>query len=325
MIISVTIAPSAGGGSLRSNDGEIDNKGLEMTLNHSNKIGNFSYDIGLNLNTTKTTLVNFGRPSQAGEQPEWDTEAITYLYQGRGLSEFWVIKTDGLFRSQAEIDNYKSSDGTVIQPSAKPGDIKFIDYNDDGEISSDGDRQYCGSGIPKVNLGLNLSAKYKDFDLYIGSTGAFGQVIYNAGQYLAEKNDGYVNFSTNLLNAYDATTNPNSNFPRLNPLDGDENQNSRPVSDRYIEKGGYMKIRNVELGYTLPASIGNRLRMSSARVFVRIQNLVTLTRYTGADPEVASSAYVSRTRTSPTILSAGIDRDSAPQARAFQAGFNITF
>jgi TonB-linked SusC/RagA family outer membrane protein len=329
MIIGVAIAPSVGGGQIQSNAGDITNKGFEITLNHKNKIGELSYNVGFNLSTTKTRLVNFGRDIATGDwfaQPEWDTEHVTELHKGGGLSEYWLIKTDGLFRSQKEIDNYKSSDGTVIQPNAKPGDIKFIDYNDDGEISSDGDRQYCGTGVPKVNIGFNLSAKYKNFDLHIGSTGSFGQVIYNVNQYMVDKNNEYSNFGTSLLGAYDEVTNPNSDFPRLNPYDAEENNNSRATSNRYIENGSYMKIRDVELGYTLPVSVANRVKMSSARVFVRAQNLVTFTRYTGIDPEIGSSPIVDPWVTgAPTLFTAGLDRDTAPQARSFQIGVNITF
>jgi TonB-linked SusC/RagA family outer membrane protein len=328
MIIGVAIAPSVGGGELQTNAGEINNKGFEMSLSYKDKIGEFKYNFGFNLGTTKTTLNNFGRDIATGDwfaQPEWDTEWVTELHKGGGLSEYWLIKTDGLFRSQAEINNYKSSNGTVIQPNAKPGDIKFIDADDNGEISSDGDRQYCGSGVPKVNLGFNLSASYKDFDLFIGATGAFGQVIYNGTQYLAEKNRGYQNFSTNLLNAYDPSTNPNSNFPRLNPNDPEDNYNSRPTSNRYIENGNYLKIRTLEFGYTLPSSLINRVKMSSARIFVRGQNLATFTRYSGADPEIGGSPIVNQWSAYATLYTAGLDRDTEPQARSFQVGVNVTF
>lgn len=325
MIIGVAIPPSVGGGELQTNNGDINNKGFEITLGHNNTVGEVSYNVGFNLGTTKTTLNNFGVDLAIGEdaQPEWDTDWVTELHKGGGLSEYWVIKTAGLFRSQQEIDNYKNSDGTIIQPNAKPGDIKFIDANDDGEISSDGDRQLAGSGVPKVNMGFNFNVSYKHFDLFVMATGAFGQVAYNANKYLSEKNYGYQNFSTNLLNAYDEVTNPNSDFPRLNPNDAEENYNSRPASDRYIENASYVKIRNVELGYNIPASILSRIKMNSARIFVRAQNLATITRFSGADPEIGSSPIVAGD--SPSLFTAGLTRDTTPQARSFLMGINISF
>lgn len=321
MIIGVAIAPSVGGGELQSNVGEINNTGFEMSLNHKNNIGDFSYDVGFNLGTVKTTLINIGRELIEGDGPEWDVPHSIEIHRGGGLAEFWLIETDGLFRSQEEIDNYTNSEGVLIQPNAKPGDIRFVDANDDGEITSEGDRQYQGSGYPKLNLGFNLFASYKNFDLYVGLTGAFGQVIYNGPKYLVEQNYGYDNFSTNLLDAYDPVTNPDSNFPRLNPNDVDDNWNSRPTSDRYIEDGDYVKIRNVEVGYSLPVNSLSKFKMSSARIFARVQNLANITGYSGSDPEVGSSPIVN----SDPIFTAGLDRDTAPQARSFQLGVNVTF
>jgi hypothetical protein len=116
-------------------------------------------------------------------------------------------------------------------------------------------------------------------------------------------------------------TNPDSDFPRLNPNDVDGNWNSRPTSDRYIENGSYMKVRNIELGYSLPVNTLEKISMSSARIFARVQNLVNITTYTGSDPEVGSSPIVD----DDPIFTAGLDRDTAPQARSFQLGVNVTF
>ncbi|HLA51694.1 MAG TPA: TonB-dependent receptor [Flavitalea sp.] len=320
MIIGLQLAPSVGGGELQSNIGRINNKGFEMTVNYHDNVGKLNYSFGFNLGTTHTTLINFGRELEESESPEWDVPHAMELHRGGGIAEFWLIKTNGIFKSQEEIENYKNADGVVIQPNAQPGDIKFVDANGDGEITSEGDRQYVGTGVPKVNLGFNITASYKNFDVYVGATGAFGQVIYNAINYLVEQPYGFGNFSTRLLDAYDPVTNPGSNFPRANPHDVDDNWNSRPTSDRYIEKGGYLKIRNVELGYQLPASLVERVKLSSFRVFLRLQNLATITKYSGADPEVGSSPLVN----DDPIWTAGLDRDTAPQARSFQAGVNIS-
>jgi hypothetical protein len=320
MIIGVELAPSVGGGEFQSNAGLINNKGFEMTVNYSDKIDQLNFTAGFNLSTTKTKLINIGRELVESESPEWDVPHVIELHRGGGLSEFWLIKTNGIFKSQEEIDNYTNSHGVVIQPDASPGDIRFVDANDDGEITSEDDRQYIGTGVPKVNIGFNFTANYKNFDLYIGATGAFGQVIYNAIAYIAEQPYGFGNYSKRLLNAFDPITNPNSDFPRLNPRDVDDNWNSRPTSDRYIEKGNYVKIRNVELGYQVPSSLLQRLKISSVRVFGRIQNLANITKYSGADPEVGSSPMP----TDDPIYTAGLDRDTAPQARSYQVGVNIS-
>ena len=321
MIIGVELAPSVGGGEFQSNEGLINNKGFEMTINYSDKIGELNFTAGFNLGTTKTTLNNIGRELVESEGPEWDVPHVIELHRGGGLSEFWLIKTNGIFKSQEEIDNYKNSHGIVIQPNASPGDIRFVDANDDGEITSEGDRQYIGTGVPKVNMGFNFTANYKNFDLYVGVTGAFGQVTYNAINYIVEQPYGFGNYSKRLLNAYDPVINPNSNFPRLNARDVDDNWNSRPTSDRYIEKGSYVKIRNIELGYQLPSTLLQRVKISSVRVFGRLQNVASFTKYSGADPEVGSSPMPN----DDPIYTAGLDRDTAPQARSYMLGINISF
>jgi TonB-linked SusC/RagA family outer membrane protein len=320
MIIGLELAPSVGGGELQSNAGLINNRGFEMTVNYNDKVGQFNYSVGFNLGTTRTKLLNIGRELVESESPEWDVPHVIELHRGGGLSEFWLIRTNGIFKSQEEIDNYTNSQGIVIQPDASPGDIRFVDANDDGEINPEGDRVLVGSGVPKVNLGFNFTANYKNFDFYLGATGAFGQVIYNAINYLVEQPYGFGNFSTKLLDAFDPVTNPNSNFPRLNPRDVDDNWNSRPTSDRYIENGSYLKIRNLEVGYQLPANLIQRVKISSVRVFGRVQNLATFSKYSGADPEVGSSPMPN----DDPIYTAGLDRDTAPQARSFQVGVNIS-
>jgi hypothetical protein len=201
-----------------------------------------------------------------------------------------------------------------IQPNAKPGDIKFIDFNDDGTISEEGDRQYCGSGIPKVNAGFNFNAQYKGFDFNLGLYGSFGAKVMNGSSYLLEKPYGFTNKSTSLLNAFDPITNPNSNFPRLNQNDLQDNWNSRPTSDRYLESGDFVKVRNIELGYNA-GGISKKLNIRSTRIFVRVQNIFTFTKYSGRDPEVGRDGF----------WNAGIDRGISPQAKSFQAGVNLEF
>ena len=317
MIIGVPTEPSAGGGELQSNVGEILNTGIEATLGYAQAVGDFTYDIGFNITTTKTTLEEIGSELIFRDYlaPEWDVPPAIIIYQGGGPAQFWLIETDGIFKSQEEVNAHTNSEGVVIQPDAEPGDIRFVDFDDNGEISEEGDRQFMGLGVPKMNLGFNVSASYKSFDLNLGLYGAFGHKILNGPLYLLEQNYGFGNFSTNLLGAYDAETNPGSDFPRLNPNDSEENWNSRPTSDRYLEKGDFIKFRNIEFGYKLPGTISEKVYMRSARIFVRAQNLITISGYKGNDPEQGRDGF----------FNAGIDRGTAPQARSFQMGVNVEF
>lgn len=316
MIIAVPNPGSIGGGTFLSNVGQIKNRGVELTLDYSENKGAFTWKAGVNFTTVKTTLANIGSEIIYRDYlaPEWDVPPAIIVYQGRGPAEFWLIKTDGIFKSQKEIDDYVGPTGDPIQPNAKPGDIKFIDFNNDGTISEEGDRQYAGSGIPKFNAGFNFNAQYRNFDVNIGLYGAFGAKVMNGSLYLLEKPYGFTNKSTTLLNAFDPVANPNSNFPRLNPQDLQDNWNSRPTSDRYLEKGDYVKIKNIEIGYNASA-INKKIPIRSARIFIRAQNLFTITGYSGHDPEVGRDGF----------WNAGIDRGMAPQARSFQAGLNLEF
>ena len=324
MIIAQPVAPSVGGGTINRNSGKITNSGVEITLNYGGSVGDdFSYNAGFNLGTQDPKLDDIGTDLiiYGDAAPEWDVPHVMEVHQGGGLSEFWVIKTDGIFRSEADVQAHQSSDGTVIQPDAQPGDIRFVDANDDGQISSEGDRQLAGSGVPNVNVGLNLSAKYKNFDLSLNLTGAFGHEIYNSHLYLVSKTDEFGNYGRYLLDAYDPVNNPDSNIPRLNPNDIDDNWNSRPQSDRFIENADYVKVRNLELGYTLPASWTDKLKMGMARIFVRGQNIWTITGYGGIDPEIGSSPILAGF----TPFTAGLDRDVAPQSASIQGGVKFTF
>lgn len=324
MIIAQPIAPSVGGGELNRNSGKITNNGVEISLNYSGSVGSeFTYNAGFNLGTQNPILEDIGTDliivGDAG--PEWDVPHVMEIHQGGGLSEFWVIETDGLFRSTADVEAHQSSNGTIIQPNAQPGDIRFVDANDDGRITNEGDRQLAGSGVPNVNIGFNFSARYKNFDLSLILTGGFGHQIYNSHLYLVSKTDEFGNFGRHLLDAYDPVDNPNSNVPRLNRNDISENWNSRPSTDRFIENGDYLKIRNLEIGYNLPPNLASKLSMVSARVFARGQNIWTISGFGGLDPEVGESPLVG----SFTPFTAGLDRDVAPQAASIQGGVNITF
>lgn len=316
MIIGVPNPGSIGGGDFLSNVGQIKNRGIELTLDYIKSAGEFTYKVGFNFTSTKTTLTNIGSESLFRDYlaPEWDVPPAIIIYQGRGPAEFWLIETDGIFKSQKEIDDHKNSVGVVIQPDATPGDIKFVDFDDDGTISEEGDRQYAGSGIPKFNAGFNFSAQYKGFDFNLGLYGAFGMKVMNGSMYLLEKPYGFTNRSTTLLNAFDPATNPNSNTPRLNQNDLQDNWNSRPTSDRYLEKGDFVKVRNIELGYNAEG-LTKKLNIRNTRIFLRLQNFLTISGYSGRDPEVGRDGF----------WNAGIDRGVAPQAKSVQAGVNLEF
>src|SRR5690606_18903478 len=150
------------------NAATLQNTGVEISATWRDKLsGDFGYSINVNGSYLQNKILELGYGRQ--EFTQWDTKSIV----GKPIGEWYLIKTDGLFRTQEEVLAHKNSEGKIIQPDAKPGDVKYIDYNDDGVIT-DADRQHCGSTIPKFQLGMNLGAEYKNFDLQLQLGGAFG-------------------------------------------------------------------------------------------------------------------------------------------------------
>jgi len=315
LITELIIPGSAGGGEILTNEGLIKNNGVELELGYTQSIGEFNFSIGLNATYVETELTQIPEDVIYGEAPEWDVPHVIEIYEGRAPSEFWLIKTDGLFKSQAEIDAHVGPEGDPIQPEAQVGDIKFIDFNGDGVITTEGDRQFAGRARAPWDAGLNINMFYKSFDFTMNFYGNFGQYVFNGPKYLIEQPYGYDNFSAKLLNAFDPETNPDSDFPRNNPYDIDENWNSNPATDRYLEKGNFVKVPIIEIGYTLPKTTISKVGISSLRVSFIMQNLFTITGYDGIDPEQGRDGWIS----------AGIDRGVAPQSRDFLFNLNISF
>ena len=315
LITELVIPGSAGGGEIMTNDGLIKNSGYEFSLFYSKSSGEFNFNIGANATYVDTELTEIPEDVIYGEAPEWDVPHVIEIYEGRAPSEFWLIKTDGIFKSQEEIDAHIGPEGDPIQPEAQVGDIKFIDFDGDGVITTEGDRQYIGRGRAPWDVGLNINMFYKSFDFTMNFYGNFGHYVFNGPKYLIEQPYGYDNFSAKLLDAFDPVTNPDSDFPRNNPYDIDENWNSNPATDRYLEKGNFIKVPIIELGYTIPITVTNKAGISNLRVSFIMQNLFTITGYDGIDPQQGRDGW----------LSAGIDRGTAPQSRDFLFNLSVTF
>ena len=260
------------GGNPYVNAATLKNTGVEITATWRDRIGpDFGYNINLNASYLKNKILELGYDRD--EFTQWDTKSIV----GKPIGEWYLIKTDGLFRTQEEVNAHTNSEGKIIQPNAKPGDVKFIDFNDDGVIT-DGDRQHCGSTIPKFQLGMNLGFEYRNFDLQFQLGGAFGHKSFNGPRSAYDRFDDNSNYRVD----YDAWTpeNPNAKDPR--PIYADS-RNVRGDQDRWLENGSYLKLKQMALGYNLPKSIIGTF--NNIRVYVNAQNLLTFTSYSGLDPE----------------------------------------
>lgn len=300
-----------------TNAGEITNSGIELALNYKNKIGeDFEYGIGGNITTVKNTVQSLGPVNEiiAGVGGAQSHRTIV----GESLGHFYGYKTDGLYQNDAEVAAaLPDANGT---PS--PGDIRFVDVNGDGRVDAN-DRTILGSPFPGLFYGLNLQAKYKGFDFSMLFRGVGNREIYNSSRRTIEGLTGTNNFSTQVLNRWtgEGTTNSSSS-PRL--AAGDPNGNNR-ISDRFVEEADYLRIQNIQFGYTLPQEelqSWTKGFISNMRFYLTAQNLATFTNYSGFDPEVGRAQSFQKGN---NPLATGQDDGQAPLPRIIQLGWSVSF
>ena len=225
---------------------------------------------------------------------------------------FWGYKTAGLVNTAEQL-----AEVIKLQPNAGLGDVIFVDVSKDGKLT-DLDKTIIGNPIPKFYYGFNLGLDYKGIDCSVVFEGTYGNDIFNAMRYYTYDLGDVTNKSVAVLN-YWTPTNTNTTIPRLNG--NDKNDNKR-ISDMYVEDGSYLRLKTLQLGYTFPQLLTRKLFISSLRVYVTGQNLLTFTKYTGSDPEIGQLPSNS---SSASTLSRGVDIGTYPQAKTFTAGINITF
>ena len=315
MIVSVPIPGYVGAGAPRVNAGSMQNKGFEFTGNYSG--GNvIKYNIGANISFIKNQVTSLGggAPQDGGGVGKIGNTTRTEV--GQTFPYFFGRKTDGIFNSQEELDAYKNKDGFALQPNAKPGDVKFIDANGDGKID-DLDRVNLGNPYPDFQYGFNADVSYKGFDLRVFVQGVQGNNIVNGMTWNTRNGSnaggGWNNFETIRLQSWTAAK-PTNNEPRMTAKD--PNNNVR-FSDRYLMDGSYLRLKNVQLGYSLPTSLLAGLKITSLRIYVAADNLLTITNYEGFDPEIGS--YYGNP------YSYGVDVGTYPQSRTFRAGVSLNF
>lgn len=312
LLLKVPLPLSAGGeDDPYSNAGKIINRGFEMMLNYNGSHKDFSYSVTGTLSHIKNEVRELATGSQVltGSSATHGGSAVTYTKVGYPIYSFFLIKTDGLFHSQEEIDGH-SKDGELIQPNAKVGDIRFVDANDDGQIDGN-DRVYSGSPFPKFEYGLRLDGSWKYFDASVYIQGTHGNKIYNGIRTYSESAIYTSQYSTDLLNSW--SFNQDSDIPRLDL--NDPNGNGVDNSDRFLEDGSYIRLKSVQIGFTFPQRWIDRLSIQRCRFYLGADNLVTWTDYKGFNPDIGNSSISSR----------GIDFRQYPLNRSFHIGFQMNF
>lgn len=312
ILLTVPIPISSGGANdpIR-NAGKIRNNGFEFNLGWMDQPNpDISYGINLIGSFNKNKVIAMGSESgsiKGGSTNQNITTSETKA--GYPIGGYWLISTAGYFNSQEEVDAY-AKDGKKIQPAAEPGDIKFVDANNDGVINDD-DRVFQGSPFPDFTFALNGNMRYKNFDLSIGLQGVLGNKIYNATRQTLEDVTKGSNFLASCLD-YWTPENKNASHPRLTW--DDPNRNTRAESDRYLENGSYLRLRSVQLGYTFPQT-WFKGAIQHARVYINAENLFTITSYSGYSPDVNADNANYR----------GFDNFIYPTNRTFMLGLNVTF
>lgn len=293
-----------------ANVGDMENWGLEFELGWRHTLGDFSYQLSANATYMKNKLVKLGNATGEHVYESSNTSGLGSYVKGMNgevWPYFYGYKTDGIFQNQAEVDAYVNSKGEKMQPNAQPGDVRFVDFNQDGTID-DTDKTKIGKGMPDWTYGFSIGAEWKGVDLNLFFQGTIGNDIFDfsqrgdipamnrpewtLGRWIGEGTSHKIPRMTN--------SNPNSNWRS---------------SDLFVKNGSYLRLKTAQLGYTLPVYWTKQASIQRLRIFVSAENLLTFTKYDGFEPEVASGGYT-------TI---GIDRGIYPQSRTISLGANITF
>ncbi|MEP7143905.1 MAG: TonB-dependent receptor [Ferruginibacter sp.] len=314
VLLNVPIPGSAGSVSNPIvNAGTLRNNGLELGINFGDQIGKLNYNIFGTFSKINNKVIALGTGSQQifGGQPTHHGASTTLTEAGGPIGGFFLVKADGIFNSQDEINSYNKG-GTLIQPNAAPGDIKFLDANNDGQIS-DEDKVYMGSPFPKFEYGFGINASVSNFDIGMFFQGTYGNKIYNGLRQDLESMSLEFNYSRTTLNAW--TPQNHSDIPRA--VINDPNFNDR-TSSRFLETGSYLRMKTLQLGYTFPASLSKGIKVSSLRAYVSADNLFTVTKYTGYNPDIGRTG---------SIFDRGVDfgHVAYPLARTISAGFQLAF
>jgi len=284
------------------NAASVKNSGMEFTLSWNDNVKDFNYSISGNLSTLKNEILELSdrRSFLTGTI---QSQTLTRTEKGSSIGAFWGFKTDGVFQNQVQID------ASPLYGGEGPGDLIYQDLNGDGTITREDDMTYIGSPIPDFIFGLNLACDYKNFDFSMDINGQQGNEIINL-KALKRWSSTY-DYEQRFLNSWNGEGTSNS-FPRVNNAD---THNELP-NDFWVEDGSYIRIRNIQLGFSLPESLISKIKLANFRAFVNVTNLVTYTNYSGFTPDMTLSN---------NVLTAGIDSGVYPLSTTYSFGLNVSF
>jgi hypothetical protein len=337
LLLTRQIRPTAGYSSIYTNYGEIQNKGFEFSVKYHKQVNeDFAFNVAVNGSTLKNEVKKMGDPIYstcsangagtldgsnvqavgAAEGFKWGDHSI--CMEGEAVGSFYGFVTDGIIKNESELAAYKakiSSDSYGDMAAVTVGDYRFKDLSGDG-IIDDNDKKILGNGFPALNYGITLGATYKNFDFSMAMNGVIGQDIFSysamrLSNMFASDDQTTVNVLKEVYD--DSFRNGNGSNARLSLLDKNAN---RRASDAWVKKGDYFRVSNLQVGYTLPQDLSEKMSIKNARVYVGVSNLLLISGYKKyGDPEVGQGS----------VLYTGLDTGRYPMPRTFMAGLNITF
>lgn len=323
VLLPVPSSASSGIGGLPiKNAGQVQNKGFELSATWRSSIGDkFNYYIGGNVSVatnivTKITAGGRGMSVSGYSAHGGGGNGINKFKKGHSMSYFNLIETDGIFRSMEEVENYKNKKGEMIQPGAQVGDVRYKDWNRDGVIN-DRDQHDVGSPFPDCSFGLRLGGDWNNFDFNLFFDGMVGNKIYNYPRFSMESGANNGNLSTTVANSW-RPDNQNTDMPRFSKTDGTDNKWA--YSDRWLEDGSYVRLKTLDIGYTFPKQWMQKAMIQNLRLYVSMENLLTLTKYSGYTPDLGESSSAG---VGYNVFSRGIDQGRYPVPRTFSFGIQV--
>lgn len=306
-LIPVDIPLSTGNfeGNPWANVGKFRNSGFEFALSFKDQHRDFKYRVMGTFSTLKNEVISLKN------NPYGIVSWLTKTEKGYPVATLYLLETDGIFQSDQEVLDYVNDEGNPIQPDARAGFVKYVDHNSDGVINDD-DRQMMGNPYPKYEFGLNLSAQYKGFDFMALFYGVGGSQVFNVPRFWLERTDDDSNYPDGFNTWTEADKTPKNPIALYGPQGA---RNNIQHSDRWIEDADFLKLKTLEIGYTLPEELLNRIGISSLRCYFNAQNLLTLTKYTGLDPEIINKGFLMRP----------VDDGSFPNVRTVSLGLQVRF
>lgn len=307
MLMQIPLPSYVGDTPPMGNVGIMDNTGFEFDLAYRFKVSDLNVKLSANASYLKNELINLGNAEGwSNYDGIQNIGTISRAENGECFPFFYGKKTAGIFQNWDEVNSYVNDKGEKIQPKAVPGDVRFVDFNHDGKIG-DEDRTKIGKGMPDWTFGFSIGLEWRGIDLNAFFQGTAGNDVFDGSRRLDLKS---INMPAYMLDRWTGEGTSNR-IPRISESD---NNNNWLSSDLYVKNGSFLRLKNIQLGYTLPKSITTKAFVQNLRFYVGAENLFTITGYDGFDPEISSGG-----------TSLGVDRGIYPQARTISVGANITF